>query len=132
MADSIGDESFVLLSGQIDDPSDQVEVIQRPGVDGVAFRLMGNHPSPFELVSLEDFSSLSGARDAMIAYKALKGGDPVDLVWQDVTPDDQVKVIDVVQHELRAATCIIGGVNLANGSTGFLLRARWTLIFVND
>ena len=132
MADSIGSETFITLEGSPpDDPSVQLQVITRPGVDGVSFRKLGTQPKPFVLKSYEDFSTQENARDAFKEYKALKGDSTVELVWHSVSEDYKVKVLEVMQESITAANKLLGGVNVADGSDGFVLIATWTLIFDN-
>ena len=127
----IGQFEFLDLEGNPEQVKRQLTVLARAGVDGHTVVDEGRRGTPFVLRSRVDQQDLAAGRATYGAYAALIGGDPVQLVWQDLDLDGedfQVLVLDVVQSRLHA---------LAWGSAGGLnppsrawLECDWTLLAI--
>lgn len=81
---SIGTFELFDLVGNIYLPQQQVEIIERPGVNFSGARRTGIRGKQFELVSVEYRGSFEEAFDAYGAYKAASGGDSLSIVQNDV------------------------------------------------
>lgn len=68
-----GTHTFQDLIGQVVASSNELETFRRRGVDGAGVRVLANSPRPFTLQSTSYEDSFSDAKDAIAAYKELKG-----------------------------------------------------------
>jgi len=128
----IGDFQFLALHGAPVGLSEQLLVLSRPSVDGVAIWKLGRRGRPFSLRSVVDATSFEAARAMHDRYLGLKGADPVDLVWSDIeltTEKIMVAVLDVrpVPGRTRSMLTLVGGLNPP--SLGWV-ECDWDLIAV--
>lgn len=123
---SIGGSSFITLRGSINPTGTDVIEITRPGVDGHAFMDMGKHAGKSQMQSIADVSNASGAKAAILAYKALKGTliTVTDDTGQQYT---NVLVQEVIATNPKNVKTPVGG--LVGGS--YLLSANWVLQHTN-
>ncbi len=77
---AFGGISFFSVSGPVEFPSEQPEVITRPNVDGIAIRLTGRRARSSEIVCKVDLLNASAVLSANAAYKALVG---FTVSWTD-------------------------------------------------
>lgn len=68
-----GTYTFQDLIGQVLASSNQIETFKRRGVDGSGIRVLNSSPPTFTLRSTTYLDSFSDAKDAIAAYKELKG-----------------------------------------------------------
>lgn len=125
----LGNEAFVTLDGEVRVPSEQLEIVDRPGVDGLGFWRTGVRGMPFELVSGVDVQHLGAGQQKRLAYAALIGSNPLSLVQYDVHWDQvelRFVVLDV-ETQIREIAALVGGFSQASRAW---VRARWTLIAV--
>lgn len=131
IVNQIGSFQFIELQGQPDQVMEQIEIIQRLGVDGVGLRKLGARGVPFQLHSRVDANTMGAARVGMNRYKRLIGGDPVSLYWNglDISGGESVNVavLKVRQSRLQRIATSVGGIS---SSAGAWLEAIWTLILV--
>lgn len=111
----IGDLTFLTLSGAIDPPGQELELIARPGVNGVAAWLTGTRGQPFQLIAALDCGTLADAEAAVVTAKALIGADPVNIIKASHDYSTQQLVFLVIN--VRA---INGTPHLLGGCTGGL------------
>lgn len=106
----------------------QVELLTRPGVDGVGVRELGSRGTPFEIVTLEYRTSLSAARTAAEAYQDYIGsGAPYGVRVTQADVDQGVfGVLDVRLAAQPHAIATAVGSLIAN--PGAVLLMRWTLV----
>lgn len=131
----IGIYDFMSLLGQLEPPTYQREIDQRPGVDGTEILSIGKRGVPFTLISLRDCPSYSDAQDAYNLYKAIEldpTSGPVEVVQSDystVANGSYVcSALAVRLISIRNSPVIVGGI--ANTS-GALLEVEWTLIGIS-
>lgn len=128
----IGTFEFLDLVGNPEQVKRQIAALARAGVDGHTLIDEGSRGTPFTLLSRVDQEDFEAGRATYGEYCGLIGGDPVDLVWQDLEmtiPESfQVVVLNVVQRTLQA---------LAWGSSGGLnppslawLECEWYLLAI--
>lgn len=127
---SIGTHRFVEIVGDPDVLKEQIEIIQRPGVDGTLLRKMGKQGVPFQFLSRVDCQDLADGRDRLQAYAELIGGPAVAMVWSDRNLNIEsamVSVLDVQPRLLKKIGPASGGLNPPSDAW---LEAIWTLILI--
>ena len=82
---------FIRLQGAAADQAQQVEVIERPGIDGVAFRTLGKKAGATTWVAIVDVSSADKAQRLVKALRGLQGeyvemGDEIGTRFFNVIP----------------------------------------------
>lgn len=119
---SIGAQTVFDLVGTIYSRQQQIEVIDRPGVDGSGARLTGARGKPFMLTSVAYHATFTAAKTAMTAYVALK------LSLQEVIRNG-VSYGNFIVLDVAEATPPYSVLNVA-GSPGSTVRAevKWTLL----
>lgn len=130
---SIGDQSFAMLTAPPEVPNLDLEVITRPGSPGVGIYRLGNRGRPITLVSEVDLADKGAALTRWREYLAMKGQDPVNVIWADQSFDtDQGAkciVLDVrIVPPLRELLTAVGGINVDDGDPCVWLVCEWTLI----
>lgn len=136
VVNEIGLFSFISLEGSIEAVREQVELVRRPGVNGVGIWKTGRRGRPFTLRSFVDAPTKLIARelyaDENQGYVSLIGKDPVLLAWSDLNISGQesvlVAVLDVRQVDCFSIASGRGGLNANPG--GFLI-ADWDLVLIS-
>lgn len=128
---AIGNQNFTILLGNPQSIAERVEVITRPGVDGFGVRRLGRRGEPFELLSKTDFATGVIGRLIFEQYVKMIADDKHHLRWEGIDFTPKVIVLDVTQERLKVVTSITGGINVAQGGSGAILEAKWTLAFIN-
>ena len=79
-------DSFVFwdLVGTIYLSQQQMEILQREGIDGLGFRRKGTSGKPFTLRSITYFDSFSDANTALASYSAVVGSGLVTVTRNDI------------------------------------------------
>jgi hypothetical protein len=115
---------FFDLIGTVFPIQNEVELIDRPGTDGIGARLTGAKGKPFELRSITYHASFTAAQTAMASYVALKSSIQT-LVRNSVT------VGTVIVVEVTEASPPQAVYNVA-GASGAQCRAevKWKLVRV--
>jgi hypothetical protein len=131
MAHSIGAYAFLRMEGNPDAISEQLEMITRPGVDGVGIRKVGGRGVPFQVNTWTDTASETVALSLFANYKALKGLGAQQFIYRSQTFAPDVAVLDVVQESLDSFDGLVGGLNVATGGAGVMLICMWTLVLLN-
>ncbi len=126
----IGAHQFLTLGGEVEHVQRGVEVLQRPGVAGVALWRDAARGRQFTLRSAVDQPSLAQAIHTVENYCDLVGDDPVDVVWNGVA----LSALDVLYAVLAvrvvrtiAIRTAVGGLNPP--SLAFL-ECDWDLIAI--
>lgn len=121
---SIGDFEFLSMSGAPELRREQVELIERAGVDGTALRKTGQRSRPFEVVTMNYEASFQAAHNKMLQYKSLIGDDPQEWIRHSISEGTWF-VVDVKERELYAIFNAIGG--LVGGEQACHV-VSWTLL----
>ena len=124
---SIGDQSFVVLNGQIQNFSETLDDVTRPHVDGVAFRKVGLRSMPFNMTSIADVADAAAADTLYNSYQA-DVGDVVDVTDQLGESHTNFIILKCVRVAQKESPRIVGGSN----SSGVVLRCQWTLQAAGD
>lgn len=133
----IGSFQFVSLAGDPTSLREEVEMVRRPGVDGLGFWKTGTRGRPFRLVSGVDAPNMVQARVLYKQYKTLIGADPVFLIWAgvNITSLESVKVVVLDVRPAggrRTAVRRIGNsVGTLNSNPQAWIDAEWTLVSVS-
>jgi len=112
MTNSIGDHVFIALHGNPVPPKECVQVLERPGVDGVGVWRTGKRGVPFMMQSSIDAESMAKAAETMETYKELIGQDPVSMIQDNVDSTARgwlVIVENVSQERCHAIESSTGG-----------------------
>jgi hypothetical protein len=104
-----GEFLFLDFRGYPSHRGEALEVLQRPGVDGEGFRLMGMRGKPFTLLARNYVTNFAGADAAIISYKQLIKHEPCGLVVNSVAIGS-FKVLAVeYASEPKAVMTVSGG-----------------------
>lgn len=122
LTNSIGGYTFFDLLGVIYASQQQVELIDRPGVDGSGARLTGKRGKPFSLVSVTYYANFTAAKTAMATFVAMKTS------LQNLTRNS-VSYGNYIVLEIAEAKPPFAVINVA-GAGGAQCRAevKWTLV----
>jgi hypothetical protein len=123
---SIGSESFLSLRGALRGLRETLEVLERENVDGQGYRERGQRGPIFQLFSVVDVGSAGAARNKILTYE--------DMVGTVVTVTDVggaawtgYMVLDAQNAGIAERHCIVGGVNVSTGGSGFYVACAWLL-----
>lgn len=126
----IGPHQFLTLEGLPEHVQAGVEVLQRPGVAGVALWRDAERGRQFTLRSAVDQASIAAAVQTAENYCALVGDDPVDVIWNGFT----LSALDVLYAVLAvrvvrtiAIRTAVGGLNAPSRA---FLECDWDLIAI--
>ncbi len=120
LTNQIDTNLFCSIEGAIFYRQEQLEVQNRPGVDGALIRRLGAHGIPFELTTKSYHASYTAARNALAAFDDYPGTAPVTLTRNGVSHGDyyvlsvyEVRTIPVVNPtghvvpDANATVCLI-------------------------
>ncbi len=129
LTNSIGSYTFAEMTGAIFYRQEQIEVINRPGVDGSGLRKLGARGQPFELMTKGYWLTLAAAQDAIFnastGYKTLIAAAAYTVTRNGVNHGDYY-VLDVQEVATTAVLNPTG--NVPSSSCTALLVCRWKLI----
>lgn len=106
---SIGDFQFLEIQGPPYLRQEQVELIERDGVDGSGVRKLGKRGKPFQVTTINYVESYDVAKSKMAEYKDSVADDPVELIRQG-TSEGTFTVLGVVERERYAIFNALGGI----------------------
>lgn len=106
---SIGGYRFLELQGVPYLRQEQLELVERDGVDGTGVRKLGKRGKPFQFVSVNYEESFATAAAKMLEYIDLVGLGPVDIVRNSIEEGGFV-VLSVVERERYAIFSQLGGI----------------------
>ncbi len=124
LENSIGTAEFQDLVGTVYPRQAQIELIDRPGVDGVGARNTGTKGKPFKLVSVAYHDNFDSATAAMADYITLKSS--LQILVMNGTLLGSVLVQDVTEANPRQAVYNVAG---APGKTS-RAEVEWTLVMM--
>lgn len=132
MANRIGTEYFKVLRGDPIPKQKLIQKIEREGVDLAVFRLLGLRGPTFQLESMVDLANETTAATKLGTYGTLKASGKLALEVDGVNYGSTACVVlEVVPlPPIKTVACIKGGINVADGFPGVILRAQWTLCLV--
>lgn len=125
----IGQFAFISLDGNPDIPKPSVELVARPGVNGLGFFQTGTRGQPFPLRSFTDADTFQTARFLASAYTTLIGTIQ-PLVWSGLpmaADGIYVEVLDVRPVDVRA---VAGGLGVTVENPGAICVCDWFLVAV--
>lgn len=128
MANSIGSQNFVSLTGPLQPLGEMPEVFERPGIDGHAARRLGDRGARFQMVSFVDVAAFADILNKTSDYKALAGvvvvvTDGFGNTWNNVL------VRDVTVTAVPRLVVATGGINPPSVAG---LIATWDLQFIGE
>lgn len=117
---------FLHLTGDIAGIQQQLEVIERPGVNGVGVYLTGLRGEPFGMESSCDYGTRAAAWQAYAAYVS-RVGTRLSLYKYGGQYLGDFLVMKVTMKPLKNASAANGGINLTDGYSGVVLQCSWQL-----
>lgn len=120
----IGDFQFLDIQGAPYLRQQDLELIERHGVDGTGVRKRGRRGKPFQLETLVYVEDFETASELMAQYALLVGDDPVTLMRQSVD-EGTFLVLGVVERQRYAIFQSLGGFD---GGEQCCLIASWVLL----
>lgn len=125
--DFIGLYQFLSLEGGIEAIKPTFERVDRPGVDGMAYRALGYKAKEFQLLSTIDLASIANAANAEADYLAYVG--QVKTIVQKGISYNNMLVLDVGNFQKQILEIGLGGLTNGGGTaSAVLLRATWTFV----
>lgn len=125
--DAIGANLFLRLEGTLESVQPTYERVDRPGIDGMAYRALGNKAKEFQLTSLVDVDTMANAALIEAGYLGATGG-VTSVVKGGVTYGNML-VLNVGGFEKTYTAIAAGGLSSGSGvANGVLLKAVWTLV----
>lgn len=125
---SIGSFIFRTMRGPIDVVQRDMEIIQRDGLDSYELRALGEHSTPFSILTMRDVLNVADGRLAGNNFATLVGADPVQMVFANYSLQGEsrtVAVLNVRTVDLQAAFPMVNPINPAST---MVLRSLWTLM----
>jgi hypothetical protein len=125
LENSINGNQFASLTGAIHYAKEQLEVIERAGVDGTGLRRLGSRSEPSQLVSVTYCATFTAAATLVnVTYKALIGANPVTVIRNGFTHGNfAVKSV----REVRTYAVVNPTGNVPGGA-GVCLVCEWELL----
>lgn len=122
-----GTAQFISIKGHPRVNGQGVEVFQRPGVNGEAFRKIGIRSAPFEMTAIRDFADFSAAATGFDAINNLRG--TFISIYDDYGVHIlQLILLDAEIVDLKPCLSHVGGVaGVTAGQSVALLTVRLTL-----
>jgi hypothetical protein len=121
---SIGSYQFVAIRGAIFYRQVQLEVFNRPGVDGSGLRRLGARGKPFDLITLQFHADETAAKTALQTYQTVPGTVALTLTRRGVNHGDyQILEVDEV-----ATVPVLNPSGNANSAYTSMQTCRWKLL----
>lgn len=117
---------FIRAAGAIVGAQQEIQLQDRPGVDGFFVWLKGLRGAPFEMITETDFTSKS---NALAGYATACGyvGTKMVLYRYGSSLGQVVILPSVVLQSIQPARCAINGTTISNGSDGVVMTLQWSL-----
>ncbi len=119
---SIGGFSLTELQGAINPMGTNIQKVTRSGVNGVAYRKIGDQPFPTSHNSISDHTTKGSAETAIANYLGLKG-TLVTVLDPGGTSHTNIMVLQVIALAVKPVANAVGGVNAGS----WVVFAEWTL-----
>lgn len=98
---TIGEYRFIDIQGNIEPRGQQLELIVRPGFDGLFARKTGSRGVPFTIRTVSYATTFTTARAATLLLKELIGAEPQEVIKYSVSHGNFL-VLNVREIECRA------------------------------
>jgi len=121
----VGNFLFITLKGTVEPGTgENLDVITRPNVNGVAYRKIGKRSNPFVMSGIVDSLTEASAKDLVYDYKELQGTlvtikDERGRTWTNVA------VLGVRTVSIIPIKTSVGHLSVTNPTQ--LLTTQWTL-----
>lgn len=116
---------FLRATGMIDGAQQQLDIEDRPGVDGFFVWLRGLRGDPFGMQTESDFESRA---DALTAYTAACAAVGSKLVlYRYGSSLGQVVCLKCSLMAIQPASGAVNGMLIPNGGNGVVMTLNWTL-----
>jgi hypothetical protein len=123
---SIGSFDFIAMEGTVFLRQQELEIIKRPGVNGVGARRLGEQGKPFDIVTVNYEATLQAAANKLDDYIALKNASNlVALVYHDI-PYGFFLLLEV--KEAKPPYAIMSAIGGFTGGEQACHEVTWTFI----
>ena len=127
---SIGDFTFLGLTGSRQPPRTILSLDERPGVAGTEVTDEGIKGRPFMLMSWVDCEDFAAAEATYIEYLALIGQDSVSMVQGGVASETEGYSIKVLNVRKLYSGTIVPGPGGLNPPSQAILECEWELLAI--
>jgi len=129
----IGSQYFVELLGDLEPQGKTLEEITRAGVDGVAFRELGDRGQKSQLLGAAIVETSAAAKTLLSTYKGMIGST-VSIIQAEQTSTNYL-ILDVGDFVRKQIATPVGGnfsdgTAIANESPCWLVSSRWEVQYV--
>lgn len=128
MSRTIGGNSVITMRGAAQPLVERMRGITRPGVDGSAYKKLGQRAEPFELYTMSGVTSVANARTLIETTYAALVGTLVTLVDDHNTTWNNVAVLAITSARVKKLSTIAGG----TGSMTHAVFVRWEMQLTED
>jgi hypothetical protein len=116
---------FLRAQGPVEGAQQQIEMEDRPGVDGFLIWLRGIKGEPFQLQTETDFQTRA---DALTAYTSACGAvGSKRVLYRYGASLGQVAVLHCSMISILPSNGTVNGISIPAGGSGFILTLNWTL-----
>ena len=116
---------FLRATGSIEGVQQEIEMVDRPGVDGFLVWLRGVRARPFGLTTETDFTSKANALAGYASACSYVGTKLV--LYRYGSSLGQVVVLGVTQQSIQPANGAVNGTTITTGANGFVMTLDWVL-----
>jgi len=116
---------FIRASGSIEGAQQQIQMEDRPGIDGFLVWLMGLKAEPFQMQTETDFTSKSNALAAYVVACAAVGTKKILRRYSGGL--GQVVVLHCSLISIQPSSGTVNGLAIAAGGNGVVMTLNWTL-----
>lgn len=116
---------FIRAQGPLEGRQQQIEMQERPGVDGFFVWLKGVRAAPFQMATETDFTSKDYALLGYMNACSYVGSRLI--LYRYGVAVGPVVVLGVSLQTIQPARSAINGVSISNGYSGFVMSLNWQL-----
>jgi hypothetical protein len=116
---------FIRAQGPLEGRQQQIEMQERPGVDGFFVWLKGVRAAPFQMATETDFTSKANALAGYVSACSYVGSRLV--LYRYGVSLGPVVLLGVTMQTIQPARSAINGVTISNGYDGVVMSLNWSL-----
>ena len=120
---------FIRAAGAFEGSQQQIDMQERPGVDGFTVWLKGLRGDPFGIKTETDFASRADALTGYAAGCAMVGSKYVLRRYSGSL--GQVVILKCSMESILPARSAVNGTTISAGGNGFILTLNWQLRVVS-
>jgi hypothetical protein len=117
--------AFLRASGQIEGAQQQLQMEDRPGVDGFIIWRMGLKGPPFQMQTETDFTSRAAALAGYVQACAAVGQKRVLFRYGESL--GEVAILGCSLLSIQPSVGTVNGLNIVSGGSGVVMTLGWTV-----